>query len=72
MWYDDFQLWPKSKRSRSKVKKVTLPFFSETIKATDINFGTIICCSKALQIMYCAVTFTQGQVHYVPIKGKKK
>ena len=37
--------------SRSKVKKVTLPFFSETIKATDIQFGIMVPNGKALQKM---------------------
>ena len=41
--------------------KMTLPFFSETIKDTNIKFGTKILCDVALQNISSRVTFTQGQ-----------
>ena len=41
--------------------KVTLPFFSETIKATDIKFGTMVPYGKVLQNKHSMLTFTQGQ-----------
>ena len=67
--------WPSSKvkvkLSRSKVKKVTLPFFSETIKATDIKFGTMVPCGKVLENKHNTVTFTQGQGQMVKVKGQK-
>src|SRR5210317_1320883 len=48
-----------------KSQKVTLPFFSETIKDTVTKFGTMSLCDKALQNICSTLTFTQGQ-------GKKK
>ena len=42
-------------------QKVTLPFFSDTIKDTDIKFGTKVLCDMALHNICNAVTFTQGQ-----------
>ena len=53
------------KKYVQRSQKVTLPFFSETIKATVTKFGTISLCDKALQNICGTLTFTQGQ-------GKKK
>ena len=46
-------------RSRSKVKKATLPFFLETIKAAV----AVLLRGGLLQNILCTVTFTQGQSH---------
>ena len=42
-------------------QKVTFPFFSDTIKDTDIKFGTKVFCDVALQNICNTVPFTQGQ-----------
>src|SRR5210317_748437 len=65
MWYIDLHPKSRSKKVCSKVTKVTLPFFSETITATVTKFGTMSLCDKALQNICSTLTFTQGQ-------GKKK
>src|SRR5210317_1198102 len=65
MWYIDLHPRSRSKKVWSKVTKVTLPFFSETITATVTKFGTISLCDKAPQNICSTLTFTQGQ-------GKKK
>ena len=51
-----------------KCDKVTA-IFSETIKATDIKFGTMLPCGKVLENKHNMVTFTKGQM--VKVKDKK-
>ena len=59
-----------SKMTFTKVKvkikghqKMTLPYFSETFKDTDIKFGSKVLCDVAHHIICSTVTFTQGQGH---------
>ena len=41
-------------------RKVTLPFFSETIEATVTKLGTKVLCDNALQNTYYIMTLTEG------------
>ena len=44
-------------------RKVTLPYFSETIKATVTTLGTKVLCDNALPNSYYIMTLTEGQGH---------
>ena len=44
-------------------RKVTLPYFSETIEATVTKLGTKVLCDNALLTTDITVTLTEGQGH---------
>ena len=46
-----------------RLKKVTLPYFSETIQATVTKFSTKVLWDNALLNIYNTMTLTEGQGH---------
>ena len=44
-------------------RKLTLPYFSQTIKATVTKLGTKVLCDNALLSTYITVTLTKDQGH---------